>query len=106
MSRRYDPFAVFRTLHRHGVRFVVIGGVAGRLWGSPTMTNDVDICHARDPQNLERLAAALVELHASLRGVDDDGPFLLDAETLSRGQNFTFLTSAGALDVLSAPAGG
>jgi hypothetical protein len=64
------------------VRFVVIGGLAGRLWGSPTMTNDVDFCYARDPLNLERLAAALIEHRARLRGVADDVPFLLDATTL------------------------
>jgi hypothetical protein len=87
------------------VRFVVIGNVAGRLWGSPTMTNDVDICYARDESNLERLAAALIELDARLRGVDDEVPFLLDAQTLANGQNFTFITKDGPLDVLGLPAG-
>ncbi|GAC1604609.1 MAG: hypothetical protein NVS3B21_33940 [Acidimicrobiales bacterium] len=101
----FDPFGVFQALQRHGVRFVVIGGVAGRLWGSPTMTNDVDICYDREPANLERLAAALIELRARLRGVDDDVPFLLDATTLAKGQNFTFTTDLGPLDVLGLPAG-
>lgn len=101
----YDPLAALRVLSEHGVRFIVIGGVAGRLWGSPTMTNDTDICHAGDRENLERLADALRELHARLRGVDDDVPFQLDAETLAKGQSFTFTTDAGPLDVLAAPAG-
>jgi hypothetical protein len=87
------------------VRFVVIGGVAGRLWGSPTMTNDTDICYARDQSNLERLAEALLELEAHLRGVDNDVPFILDAKTLASGQNFTFLTKDGPLDVLGMPSG-
>ena len=104
-ARGYDPFAALRTLRRHGVRFVVIGGVAGRLWGSPTMTNDLDICPARDRDNLRALAGALVELGARLRGVDEPVRFQLDPETLRRGQNFTFLTTAGALDVLGMPAG-
>jgi hypothetical protein len=101
----FDPIAALAVLQRHGVRFVVIGGVAARLWGSPTMTNDVDICYDRDRANLERLAAALQELHARLRGVDDEVPFLLDAETLARGQNFTFTTDLGPLDILGLPAG-
>lgn len=101
----YDPFAALRTLQDHGVAFVLVGGVAGRLWGSPTMTNDVDVCYARDPANLERLAAALQELGARLRGVDTGVPFLLDAATLAHGQNFTFTTTAGSLDVLGIPAG-
>ena len=96
----FDPIGALQTLQRHDVRFVIIGGVAGRLWGSPTMTNDVDICYDRDPANLERLAAALRELHARLRGVDDDVPFLLDAVTLANGENFTFTTDVGPLDVL------
>jgi len=101
----YDPVAALGVLNRFGVRFVVIGGVAGRLWGSPTLTNDVDICYEQTSENLERLAAALVDLDARLRGVDEDVPFLLDAETLERGQNFTFTTSLGPLDVLGLPAG-
>jgi hypothetical protein len=101
----YDPLGALRTLQQHGVRFIVIGGVAGRLWGSPTMTNDVDICYARDQSNLERLAEALLELEARLRGVDDDVPFILDAKTLANGQNFTFMTKDGPLDALGMPAG-
>jgi len=101
----FDPIGALQTLQRHRVRFVVIGGVAGRLWGSPTMTNDIDICYDREPANLERLAAALTDLGARLRGVDDDVPFLLDAVTLAEGQNFTFTTDLGALDVLGLPAG-
>jgi hypothetical protein len=101
----FDPLGALQVLLRHDVRFVVIGGVAARLWGSPTMTNDVDICYDRDPANLERLAAALVDLHARLRGVDDEVPFLLDALTLAKGQNFTFTTSLGPLDILGLPAG-
>ena len=65
----FDPIAALRVLQRHDVRFVIIGGVAARLWGSPTMTNDVDICYDRARSNLERLAAALQELDARLRGV-------------------------------------
>ena len=101
----YDPLGALRTLQEHGVRFIVIGGVAGRLWGSPTMTNDVDICYARDQCNPERLAEALLELEARLRGVDDDVPFILDATTLANGQNFTFMTKDGPLDVLGMPSG-
>lgn len=101
----YDPLRALRVLDDHGVRFVLIGGVAGRLWGSPTLTNDTDICCAADEANLDRLAGALVELEARRRGVDDDVPFVIDARTLASAQTFTFTTSAGALDVLTAPAG-
>jgi hypothetical protein len=101
----FDPLAALATLQRHGVRFVVIGGVAGRLWGSPTMTNDVDICYERSSDNLERLSLALQELEARLRGSEEDVPFQLDAEALAAGQNFTFVTCLGPLDALGLPAG-
>jgi hypothetical protein len=101
----FDPIEIFKLLNRRGVEYIVIGGLAGRLWGSPTMTNDVDICYDRNVANLERLAKALIELNARLRGVDDDVPFILNAETLLKGQNFTFTTRFGSLDVLGLPAG-
>jgi hypothetical protein len=104
-TRAFDPAAAIRVLQKHGVRFVVIGGLAGRLWGSPSITNDLDICYARDRQNLARLAAALKELKARLRGVPPNIPFLLDARTLEAGDHFTLETRAGNLDLLGFPAG-
>lgn len=104
-SGRFDPLRVFRTLDRHGVRFIVIGGVGGRLHGSPTVTNDTDVCYERSPENLERLAAALAELGVELRGVGEQVPFILDAKTLAAGDHFTFTSRAGDLDILGTPAG-
>jgi hypothetical protein len=93
------------VLSRHDVRFVLIGGFAGRLWGSNTITNDLDICYARDRPNLEALEVALRELSATLRGAPKEDPFLLNAQTLERGDHFTFETSFGDLDCLGTPAG-
>lgn len=101
----FDPLKMLDVLERHDVRFVMIGGLAGRLWGSPTVTNDLDICHARDRVNLRRLAEALRETGARLRGVAEDVPFLLDEWTLAAGDHFTFVTDAGNLDCLATPAG-
>ncbi|MEX0625701.1 MAG: hypothetical protein WD402_04070 [Chloroflexota bacterium] len=66
---------------------------------------DVDLCYARDRANLEALSAALIELHATLRGAPEDLPFRLDARTLEAGDAFTFVTDAGDLDILGTPAG-
>ncbi|MBA3689325.1 MAG: hypothetical protein H0W81_10945 [Chloroflexi bacterium] len=104
-TRAFDPLRLLQALDRHGVRFVVIGGIAGRLHGSPTVTRDLDICHARDGANQEALAATLRELHARLRGVEQDVPFRLDARTLAAGDSFTFETDAGDFDVLGTPTG-
>ena len=101
----FDAEAIVRILQRNQVEFVVIGGIAGQLWGSPTITQDLDICHAREKTNLEHLAAALRELNARLRGVKEDVPLRLDARTLFNGDSFTFTTDFGALDCLATPSG-
>ncbi|OLC52294.1 MAG: hypothetical protein AUH85_17515 [Chloroflexi bacterium 13_1_40CM_4_68_4] len=102
---RFDPEAILTTLLRHDVRFVVIGGIAARVLGSPIITRDLDICYARERENLESLAAALRELGAKLRGVREAVPFRLDAKTLQNGDAFTFTTNLGDLDVLGTPTG-
>jgi hypothetical protein len=101
----FDPLGALRTLDRHAVRYVVIGGLGARLHGSPTVTNDTDICYDRSPENVERLAAALLELRARLRGVDEEVPFFPDAATIAAGDHFTFSTTAGNLDCMGTPAG-
>jgi hypothetical protein len=97
----FDPLPIFEVLRRHEVDFVVVGGVAGGAHGSSYPTYDLDVAYERSGANLERLAAALRELNAELRGAPPGFPFQLDAETLERGANFTFTTTYGALDVLS-----
>ncbi|HLA92229.1 MAG TPA: hypothetical protein VJO36_01670 [Actinomycetota bacterium] len=101
----FDPLGALRVLSAHGIRFVLIGGYAAALRGSPMITGDLDICYARDEANLHALAAALTELGATLRGAPGDVPFLLDAAILRAGDHFTFSTTAGPLGVLGIPAG-
>jgi nucleotidyltransferase AbiEii toxin of type IV toxin-antitoxin system len=101
----FDPSPFFELLIRHDVDFVVIGGIAAASLGSARATIDIDIAYAREGENLERLAQALREAEATLRGAPPDLPFLLDAETLEAGQNFTFTTRFGPLDILGDPAG-
>ena len=103
--RPWDPAGAFRILDAHGVQYVVIGGLAASLLGSTSVTDDTDICYERSEDNLERLASALLDMNARLRGVTDDVPFILDAKTLKAGHNFTFATEFGSLDCLGKPAG-
>ena len=96
---------ILRTLLKHDVDFVLIGGMAGIARGSSYPSFDVDIAYERSRENLERLAAALRELGATLRGAPERLPFLLDAETLARGVHFTFQTTFGSLDIPTDPDG-
>ena len=102
---RYDPEQISGSYFQHGVRFVLIGGVAAALHGSPMLTADVDISYERSPENMERLAAALAELNARLEGYRRDLPFEPDARALKSGSNFTFATDLGDLDVIGWPDG-
>ena len=101
----FQPEAVVRLLGRHEVRYVLIGGLAAITHGAPLVTQDVDLCYDRRPENLDRLADALREAHADLRGAEPGLPFRLDGKTLANGDAFTFTTDVGWLDILATPAG-
>ncbi len=101
----FRPGALLKRLVAHGVDFVVIGGIAMVGHGSARTTNDLDICYAVDPANLEALGAALVELGATLRGVADDAPFVPDARTLRQTSILTLSSPDGNIDLLVGPAG-
>jgi hypothetical protein len=89
------------------VRYVLIDAVAARLQGFPRLTADADITPLKDPDNLERLAAALRELDARIytETVPEGLPFDCSAPTLERGDLWNLVTSAGRLDVAFTPAG-
>ncbi|MDP9120973.1 MAG: hypothetical protein M3O15_06330 [Acidobacteriota bacterium] len=95
-----DFQGLIEALVRHRVGFVIIGGVALVLHGSSRVTQDLDICYSRNPDNLERLAMALEPMHPSLRGAPRDLPFRLDARALRSGLNFTLTSEIGDIDLL------
>lgn len=101
----FDPERMLRVLATHRVRYVLIGGWAGILHGSPSVTVDLDICYDRQPDNLTRLAAALAVLSGRPRDFPADLPFRVDEHALRSGDVFTLRTNAGDLDLLGAPAG-
>ena len=102
---RFQPDVILQALIGHDVSFVLIGGLAAQAHGSPSLTGDLDICYARDKDNLERLSATLIDLGAVRRGLPADAPRMpvLDARTLRAGGLFTLTTSAGDLDLLATP---
>jgi hypothetical protein len=95
------------VLNRHGVEYLVVGGIAARAHGARRPTEDLDCVVRRSRDNLERLAAALLELHAHLRvsGMTDAEMAALripmDAETLARSELSTWRTDAGDIDLLA-----
>jgi hypothetical protein len=107
MSERslFRPDEILRRLLAADVRFVLVGGLAAQTHGSPSLTNDLDICYARDLDNLKALAAVLEDIAAIRRGLPADAPPLppLDARTLRAGGLFTLTTRFGDFDLLADP---
>jgi hypothetical protein len=101
----FDPDPQLRALIRREVDFLVVGGIAASLHGSSRATFDLDIVFASERSNLEALGRALQDLEARLRGVEEDVPFVADADTLRRIDVLTLDTTAGPLDVMRRPAG-
>jgi hypothetical protein len=97
----FDLRSLLEALNKHGVRFVVIGGVAVAAHGFVRGTEDLDLVPDSDPENLARLTTALGDLESTLPTVGGR-PFdpVADAGVIRRGGNVTATTKFGALDVV------
>jgi len=73
-ERPLDLQQLFATLARHGVEYVVIGGVAVQVHGHRRTTRDLDVMPAPTRDNLDRLALALGELEARPRELPGGTP--------------------------------
>jgi hypothetical protein len=93
-------------LHRHNIRFILIGGVAAIVHGAARTTFDLDVVYARDAENLRNLVAALQPYQPYLRGAPPGLPFRWDERTIQAGLNFTLTTTLGELDLLGEVTGG
>jgi hypothetical protein len=102
-----DLARLLGILNRHRVAYVLIGGLAAVYHGSPFPTEDADITPQTDHANLEKLAAALVELGARIRTDSEPTglPFTCDADWLAGCKTINLTTDAGDLDLTFEPAG-
>jgi len=103
----FRPELMLEVLARHGVRAVLIGGFAAVIHGSPYVTTDVDVVPDAKTANLERLSAALDELHARTWTEDhpEGIPFDHDAASLGAVETWNLVTDHGRLDLTLAPSG-
>ena len=106
MEARLDPECVLRALVDHGVEFVLIGGLAAVLHGSPALTNDADIAPSMSDDNLERLSVALRDLGARLRVASEpEGvPFDPHPSLLRSMAMLNMVTRCGPVDISVRPA--
>ena len=94
---------ILKTLLEAQVRFVLIGGLASQVHGSPSLTGDVDICFALDGENLHRLSDALASMAAIRRGIEAEIHAPIDHRALRAGDVLTLSTRNGDLDLLAHP---
>lgn len=93
----FDPERMLQALNRHGVRYVVVGGLAVAAHGVIRATADLDVVVDRSWDNAAALADALRELDA----VDLDGSQrTLSPEALVRRADRRFHTPHGDVHVL------
>ena len=103
----FDLARIVETLARHGVEYLLVGGVGAAAHGALQPTFDFDCLAKRTFENLTRLGAAMRELNARLRaeGVDDEVakalPVQLGPEFLAAIELSTWRTDAGDFDVLA-----
>jgi hypothetical protein len=102
-----DVAVLVGSLERHGVEYLVVGGIAAQGYGAARPTKDFDCLVRREQANLDRVAAAMVELGARLRvgGLSDEEaralPVQMDGAMLAQNEISTWRTDAGDLDVLT-----
>jgi hypothetical protein len=100
MDAPLNFFEILRTLCRHEVEFILVGGVAAILEGAPVSTLDLDVVILKSEENLTRLLPALLELDAHY--LDLAGRHLVpDAEKLATFKLHRLVTSSGPLDVMT-----
>ncbi len=102
-----DAAAMFAVLDDHQVRYVVIGGLAAAMWGSDLpRTSHAHITPARNPANLDRLAAGLTTLEASLRIPGDPEGIAVPLDRKTFTQDVVgLITRHGPLDISFVPDG-
>ena len=104
------PRAIIDVLEKHEVKYVIIGGIGARLWGSPRNTDDLDICPAAERANRRRLAEALTQLEARLRppGLEEEGfapPGGWDERSFDSMVSVALTTDVGWIDIWFVPDG-
>jgi hypothetical protein len=107
MPPEFEPEPILAALARHAVDYVLIGGFATVQYGSPFLTQDLDITPERSEENLRRLSAALTDLGARIRTMSEpEGlPFRHTASSLRDAGVWNLVTEHGDLDISFVPNG-
>ena len=102
-----DAEQMLSVLADHGVRYVIVGGFAAVIHGSPYITADVDIVPEATEENLRRLSEALRSLGARVwtQSEPEGIAFNHDARSLAEATVWNLVTDHGRLDLTFVPSG-
>jgi len=93
---------LLKRLLNNDVDFVLAGGFACTLHGSPLVTQDIDICVAFDDTQIAKLREALKDLKPKLRMNPNFKPSFLEHPKRSNElKNIYLETDLGILDMMS-----
>lgn len=99
---RNDLQALLKRLLEHQIDFVVVGGFASVLHGSPIVTRDLDICITLNEDEIRKLREALKDLAPKHRMNPSAKPSFLEfPKTLNGWKNIYLETELGILDAMS-----
>lgn len=94
--------ALLEQLLKHEVDFVLAGGLACVVHGSPLVTQDIDICVTIDDKQVAKLREALKDLSPKHRMNPNHKPSFMDYPISLDGVNNIYLeTDLGVLDIMS-----
>jgi hypothetical protein len=104
---KFRPDEILKALERHGVQYVVIGGLAAALHGAATVTFDVDVVADPSTDNLNRLSGALDDLNARVRvdGIEGGLDFDHDPQSIGMMTVLNLVTAHGDFDIAFHPSG-
>jgi len=94
--------ALLERLLKYDIDFVLAGGLACTVHGSPLVTQDIDICFAINDEQVSKLRKALADLSPRHRMNPNFKPSFLEFPPNLQGvKNIYLETDLGVLDVLS-----
>lgn len=88
-----------------GIEFVLVGGYAAVLYGSSTVTRDIDVCAVLSPATVEKLRQVFRDAHPVHRLTRPEQSFLEEPPPGVELKNLYLKTDLGTLDLLGSITG-
>jgi hypothetical protein len=101
----FDARELFKALAHREVEYVTIGGIAIQAYGGQRLTQDLDVAIDASPENIKRLASALLDLDARILAPDGQrSSSVPTAPLLASSDQWHLITPHGPLDIITLPA--